>query len=308
MDRSQDQVLKIGKMLSTYPWLAILLLFLVGCIFYLIIVNRRLKVSVKERGAGLGLTTSEAAIIKESAARKNSVVMLAGAIAHDLNNILSGIVSYPELLLMQLPEESPLKSPLTVIHQSGQRAAAAVSDLLAITRDISELSSRNNINSLILESLQSCEWGLLHDKFPQLKVETKLTSKKTEALCSPTHVEKSLLNLIHFSAESLKGTGTIYVTSEVCTLNPRAAKAIDLTTGCYLLVSILNYGAKIVEEDLAHLFEPFYSEKTMGHDGSGILMAVVWNSMLDHGGAVTVTSNDEETCFKLYYPLCHKED
>ena len=73
--------------------------------------------------------------------------LMAGGVAHDLNNILSGIVSYPELLLMDLPQVSPLRRPIETIKESGLRAADVVADLLTIARakaaDTARLSASN---------------------------------------------------------------------------------------------------------------------------------------------------------------------
>ena len=68
--------------------------------------------------------------------KMEAIGMMAGGVAHDLNNILSGIVGYPDLLLMQLPEDSELRKPLQVIQESGQRAAEVVADLLTVARGI----------------------------------------------------------------------------------------------------------------------------------------------------------------------------
>ena len=66
--------------------------------------------------------------------KMEAIGTLAGGVAHDLNNILSGVVSYPELLLMDIPDESPLRQPLLTIQKSGQKAAAIVQDLLTLAR------------------------------------------------------------------------------------------------------------------------------------------------------------------------------
>ena len=65
-----------------------------------------------------------------------SLGLMAGGVAHDLNNILSGIVSYPELLLMDIPEDSPMRKPMETIKESGTRAADVVSDLITIARGV----------------------------------------------------------------------------------------------------------------------------------------------------------------------------
>ena len=83
---------------------------------------------------------------------------LAGGVAHDLNNILSGIVSYPELLMNKLPKESELRKPLSVIHDSGLRASTVVADLLTIARSAASNKQLCNLDTIVSEFLESPEF------------------------------------------------------------------------------------------------------------------------------------------------------
>jgi C4-dicarboxylate-specific signal transduction histidine kinase len=84
---------------------------------------------------------------------------LAGGVAHDLNNILSGIVSYPDLLLLKVPPDSPLYMPLRTIKESGEKAAAIVQDLLTLARRGVTVREPINLNKLITDYLASPEFG-----------------------------------------------------------------------------------------------------------------------------------------------------
>jgi signal transduction histidine kinase len=85
--------------------------------------------------------------------KMEAIGTLAGGVAHDLNNILSGILSYPELILMELPQDSPLRKPLETIHESGRKAAAIVQELLTLARRGVAVSEVVNLNDLISEYL-----------------------------------------------------------------------------------------------------------------------------------------------------------
>ena len=78
---------------------------------------------------------------------------LVGGVAHDLNNILSGLVSYPELMLLDLPEDSPLRKPVLTIQKSGQKAADIVQDLLTMARRGVAVTEIVNLNDIISEYL-----------------------------------------------------------------------------------------------------------------------------------------------------------
>ena len=75
----------------------------------------------------------------------------AGGVAHDLNNILVGTVSYPDLLLTRLSADSPLKEPLETIRRSGVKAAAIVQDLLTLARRDAASQQPVNLNTVITD-------------------------------------------------------------------------------------------------------------------------------------------------------------
>ncbi len=75
----------------------------------------------------------------------------------------------------------------------------------------------------------------------------------------------------------------------------------------YVVLSVRDTGPGISDTDLKHIFEPFYTKKTMGRSGTGLGLAVVWNTMEDHNGKVLVESGNTGTCFRLYFPVCNDE-
>jgi sensor domain CHASE-containing protein len=130
----------------------------------LTIANERLHQEIKERKqAEKKARASEEKLA--SSKRMESLGLMAGGIAHDLNNILSGIVSYPDLLLMNLSKENPLRKPIETIKKSGQRASDVISDLLTVARGVAAVKEVVNLNALIEEFL----W--LYPGFPTVKGE-----------------------------------------------------------------------------------------------------------------------------------------
>ena len=80
-----------------------------------------------------------------------AIGLLAGGVAHDLNNVLSGVINYPELMLLSLPKESPMRKPLRAILNSGLKAAAIVEDLLNLARRGVIVNETLNLNDTISE-------------------------------------------------------------------------------------------------------------------------------------------------------------
>ncbi len=109
------------------------------------------------------------------------------------------------------------------------------------------------------------------------------------------------MNLITNAAEAASNNGTITISTYNQDLDGTAAT--ELNEGVYVVVSVQNTGPGIAKKDLNHIFEPFYTKKVMGKSGTGLGLTVVWNTMEDHNGKVTVESNKKGTCFQLYFPL-----
>ena len=236
------------------------------------------------------------------AEKMQAIGLLASGVAHDLNNILSGIVGYPELLLLQLPKDSKLRGPIKSIHDSGQRAATVVADLLTVARGAAATRSIHDLNSLIEEYLDSPEFYSLKRHYPNITYQQHYHAKQKFISCSSVHVKKCLMNLVTNAAEAISDSGTIIITVENQCIDNRNRTSHDLTNGNYVVLTVQDTGLGIPEKDLEHIFEPFYTRKVMGKSGTGLGLAVVWNTMQDHGGQVHVKSDTTGTSFQLYFP------
>jgi len=228
---------------------------------------------------------------------------LAGGVAHDLNNILSGIVSYPQLLLSGLEKTSPLRKPLSTIQKSGEKAAAIVHDLLTLARRGVDIRETVNLNSVILEYLLSPESHKLRSFHPRVKIEKQLEPALYNLTGSPVHLFKTIMNLVSNAAEAMPDGGTIWITTENTYIENSIADNNRLEPGPYILLRVKDTGIGISSEDLERIFEPFYTKKKMGRSGTGLGMAVVWGTICDHNGYIDVKSRQEQgTEFFLYFP------
>ncbi len=228
--------------------------------------------------------------------------LMAGGVAHDLNNILAGVVSYPDLLLRELPADSPLRRPLQVIREAGERAAAVVADLLTVARGAVLEKKPVDFNSLVRDFLASPEYGKMKSRYPDIEVRLDVAPDLHHILCSPVHVRKVLMNLLMNSFEAMAGRGTVTIATENRRTGPGAGTASP-GTGEWVCLRVADTGPGIAEKDRKRIFEPFYSTKIMGISGTGLGLAIVWNTMQDHGGTVEVDSNDQGTVFTLFFPV-----
>ena len=116
------------------------------------------------------------------------------------------------------------------------------------------------------------------------------------------------MNLITNGMEAIQGKGTL----SVSTHNYRQTmqdpqKNQVLPEGRYAKIAIFDSGSGIAAHEIEHIFEPFYTKKVMGRSGTGLGLAVVWNTMKDHGGVVNVISDPQGTSFELYLPAVEEK-
>ena len=240
----------------------------------------------------------------QRAQKMEAIGTLAGGVAHDLNNILSGIISYPELLLMDLPADSHLKAPLITIQQSGFKAAAIVQDLLTLARRGVSISKVVNLNNIITEHLASPEFEKIRNFHDGLRVEIDLDPDLLNISGSPVHLSKTLMNLVSNAAEAMPGGGAIFISTQNRYLDKPVKGYDKIEEGDYVLLQISDTGIGIRPEDQERIFEPFYTKKVMGRSGTGLGMAVVWGTVKDHKGYMDLESVEGDgTTFTLYFPV-----
>ena len=238
----------------------------------------------------------------QQAQKMEAIGMMAGGVAHDLNNILSGVVSYPELLLLKIDEGHELRRPIEAIRDSGLRAAAMVNDLLTVARGVACVKKPLVVNRLICDYLSSIEFADLHSRHPLVKIEKHLDCKLCLCLCSSIHIQKIIQNLLGNGMEAIQGKGTVAICTSSRRLDAREAERLNLAAEEYVTIEVHDSGHGIDQKDLKRIFEPFFSKKVLGRSGTGIGLAVVWNTAQDHGGTVDVSSDSQGTVFTVYLP------
>jgi two-component system cell cycle sensor histidine kinase/response regulator CckA len=237
------------------------------------------------------------------AEKMEAIGTLAGGVAHDLNNILAGLVSYPELLLMGLPEDSPLRKPLLTIQKSGERAAGIVQDLLTLARRGVESRETVNMNDFVREFIGGPQFNKLKLEHPVVKVEVALDPHLLPVSGSPVHLSKAVMNLILNAFEAMPSGGRLRIATENIHIDGQNTLSGEAGEGDYVKVEITDTGKGIPSGDLLRIFEPFYSSKVLGRSGSGLGLSVVWGVVRDHHGFIDVRSNlGEGTTFTLLFP------
>jgi PAS domain S-box-containing protein len=244
------------------------------------------------------------------ASKMKAIGLMAGGIAHDLNNILAGVTGYPELMLLGLPPDSKLRKPLKAVLHSGRRASAVVTELLTMARGVASVKKPHDCNNLIEEFLATPEAIKITEDYPNVQIITRLGKDTGSITCSPIHIQKCIMNLLFNAVEVAKDKTRSWV--EIVTDRPSlSADVLDnlnLSPGDYVRIFIKDNGSGISKQDIEKIFEPFYSKKILGRSGTGLGLTVVWNVVHEHHGAVRVESSGQGTTFTIYLPATNKTE
>ena len=235
--------------------------------------------------------------------KMETIGTMAAGVAHDLNNVLSGIVSYPDLLLMQLPEDSPLRDSILAIRNSGKKAATIVQDLLTLARRGVVLHEAVNLNDIILEYLNSPEQARLLSFHPKAEIESRLDPHLMNLSGSSVHLSKMIMNLISNAAEAMPTGGKIVISTRNQYLDCKSGSNSESQNANRVVLSVSDSGTGITDEDKSKIFDPFYTKKKMGRSGTGLGMTVVLGTVQDHNGNIELdTIMGKGTTFTLSFP------
>jgi len=266
----------------------------IGLIGVLIDITER-KQAEKERGK-LQLQLLHAQ-------KMESIGTLAGGIAHDFNNILSSILGYSELALLDLPPEIPLRNKLEAIYTSGIKARELVAQILAFSRKDEQVRSPIELHLAVEDALK-----LLRHAIPStIHIQTEIDSN-CRIMGDPSRIDQIIMNLCTNAYQAMLATGGILEISLSRTeVGGKAAKLAGIPSGFYGKLIIADTGFGIPAEQLERIFEPYFTTKEKGK-GTGLGLAVVHGIVKSHKGAILVKSEvGKGTRFEVYLPLTRDE-
>ena len=236
--------------------------------------------------------------------KMEAIGVLAGSVAHDLNNILSGVVSYPDLLLATMPAETPLRKPLETIRAAGAKAAKIVQDLLSLSRRAMQAEEPVNLNRLLTDYLESPEYLNLLRHHENVRLVAEEFEEELMVVGSPAHLSNVVMNLVNNAAEALPDGGIITLRLDQIQFATRPPGFQAWQPQPYARLTISDTGNGIPPHYAERIFEPFFSLKKTGRSGTGLGLAVVWGTVTDHNGYIEVASAEGQgTRFQIYLPL-----
>ncbi|MCX8045092.1 MAG: ATP-binding protein, partial [Desulfobacterota bacterium] len=270
-----------------------------GFIFHIRDITQRKKTEEEKQRLEAQLSRAE---------KMETVGLLAGGVAHDLNNMLGAIIGYPDLLLDDLPSDSPLRPAIKSIKESGERAAAIVQDLLTLTRRGVVVNDVININTVVKQYLTSREHAKLKEFHPQVTIHHTLDPNIRNVIGAKAQLAKVIANLVSNAAEAITGEGTVTITTALANVEAPIHGYETIPEGEYVVLQVTDTGSGIAPEDQQRIFEPFYTKKIMGRSGTGLGMSVVWNTVKDMDGYIDLISEEGKgTTIMLYFPTTARE-
>jgi PAS domain S-box-containing protein len=244
----------------------------------------------------------------EKAERMESLGILAGGVAHDLNNMLGPLVAYPEMMLEKLEESSPLRKYAVRIGTAARSAATVIQDLLTLARRGRYEKTPLSLNSVVEEYLNSASFTKFSDKHPDVRIEVRLEEDSVNIVGSAPHLSKVVMNLVVNAFDAMPEGGTLKMETSREYIDRLHSGYERIENGNYMLLRVTDTGMGIDPKEIDKIFEPYYSKKKMESSGSGLGLAVVYGVMKDHGGYYDILSEvGEGTEFVLYFPVTEEK-
>lgn len=237
------------------------------------------------------------------AQRMESLGVLAGGVAHDLNNILGPLVAYPELIMMKLSSDTPIKKQISQIAKSAERAADIVQDLLTMARRGRYEMTSVDLNKIVESYLKSPDFFDIKSKFPNVEIEVDLETNLPRTHGSNPHLSKMIMNLVVNALDAMPHGGKLKIKTKCKNVDKLINGFDNINNGKYIILTVSDTGIGIDKKDLKRIFEPFYTKKEMGRSGSGLGLAIVYGVVKDHNGYIDVQSRaNKGSKFIIYIP------
>jgi two-component system cell cycle sensor histidine kinase/response regulator CckA len=238
-----------------------------------------------------------------NAQRMESLGVLAGGVAHDLNNILGPLVGYPEVIKRRLPPDSSVRDQIAKIEESAKRAAEVVQDLLTMGRRGRYEMAHTDLNRIITSYLESPDFVRQRSRFPKVRTKVQLDPAVPPVYGSDAHLSKVLMNLVINALDAMPDGGTLTIKTECQHLTKLFGGYDNIEHGRYNILTVTDTGIGIDEADSKRIFDPFFSKKKLGKSGSGLGLSVVYAVVKDHNGYVDVRSElAKGSDFIIYLP------
>ncbi len=233
------------------------------------------------------------------AQKMQAVGQLAGGVAHDFNNLLTAMGGFCDLLLSRHGPDDPDFADIMQIKQNANRAANLVRQLLAFSRRqtlqpkiFSITDALNDLSNLLRRLIgENIELDIIHGEDVDL-IRT-----------DPGQFDQVIINLAVNARDAMPGGGMITVSTDQVEVETAVQRGHEvMPAGNYIRINVADTGSGIAQEDITHIFEPFFSTKDVG-EGTGLGLSTVYGIVRQSDGYIFVDSaRGEGTTFSIYLP------
>ncbi len=215
-----------------------------------------------------------------------SVGKLAAGIAHEINNPLTAVLTFSNLMLEQCPPSDPRHDKLKLMARETNRARNIVRQLLNFGRETVIKPEKININQPVAEIADSL---IAQDAFKGIDLDVKLGDNLPEVDADPAQIGQVVMNILLNAIHAITPPGRIEVATRM--------------NGNNVEIVFSDTGAGIPEEHIHKIFDPFFTTKGASK-GTGLGLAVSYGIIKKHGGDIEVTSSvGQGTKFKVRLPI-----
>jgi len=240
------------------------------------IENAHLYKKLEEKIAELkqayhNLELSQAQLIQSE--KMAALGQLAGGAAHELNNPLSAVLGFAQILMTEIPEDSPWRDDLKTIEESAQRCKKIVTSLLSFSRQYQFDFQPVNVSEVVEETVRLCEHQI---SLTNVKIVKNYAKNLPLINASLPHLQQVFFNIILNAQQAMPEGGTLTI-------------ATDYQEPGSIEISFIDTGVGIEKENLNRIFEPFFTTKEVGK-GTGLGLSVSQGIVQKHNGSIRVES------------------
>lgn len=268
-------------------------------------------VSMAALGDSEGLSQAAVGVIADITERKHleeqllhaskmeAIGQLAGGVAHDFNNLLTAMMGYSNLLLQEVPKDSPHREKILQITSASERAAWLTRQLLAFSRkqvlDVKVL----DLNAVVAD-FESILRRLIGE---DIELTTEFKAHPATVNADRGQIEQILLNLVVNARDAMPKGGSLAIETSEGNLDENLAESLsDVQPGPQVVLTVRDTGNGMDRETLGRIFEPFFTTKPKD-TGTGLGLSMVYGIVKQHRGHVTAESEPGRgTVFRAYFP------
>ena len=223
-------------------------------------------------------------------AKLAAVGEMAAGIAHELNNPLTTVSGFTELVLGEIPQDVSYRQELELVEKEAKRARAVVRRLLDFSRPGTQSRVKADLNEIV-EDVLALTQHLIHTS--GVRLTASLAGGMPWVSVDRGQIQQVILNLVHNALQAMPDGGSLYIGTETRETEARL----------WAIICVRDTGSGIASQDRDRIFEPFFTTRS-GRGGTGLGLAITYNIVNEHGGMIDVESEaGKGSIFTVRLPL-----